>query len=449
MNLPAKHQIEAEFCRRSFAFFVKTFWHTIIPDPLVWNWHMEYLCDELQKVGMRVRDRKESEADLLINIPPGSSKSTIVSQMFPVWCWVIDDTIKLITASYSKSLSIRDAVKSRDIIRSDLFRLYFPDMLIKEDSDSKAMYETRNAGKRMATSVGGGIVGEHAHILIGDDMLNPKKEPTERQLNTANDFVDYLRTTRRINSKISVFILVMQRLHELDPAGHLLNKKDIRLKHICLPARLSPNVKPIELRDKYLGGLLDPVRLDEKDLADKLVGLGSYGFAGQYGQDPAPSGGGIIKKDWFLKISMDQLRTKAKQAEERLVWKFTIDGAYTSDPNNAQTAILCYAMLGNNMYIRKVLGVWEEMPDFIKTCYRFVTSNGYNNNSSIYVEPKATGLPIVHTMKRETDLNMIIDKAPTQDKISRTRAAAPFIESGRVYLITDEPDWIESFVMQC
>ena len=109
-------EINAEICKQDFFEFVKEFWHEVIPEPPVWNWHIEYLCGRLQEYGMRVVRREPKLSDLIINIPPGTSKSTIATVMFPAWLWTVDPTIRALTGSYSASLST-DAVKSRDIIR--------------------------------------------------------------------------------------------------------------------------------------------------------------------------------------------------------------------------------------------------------------------------------------------------------------------------------------------
>lgn len=435
-NLPQNYSIRAELCRRNFYFFLQEFWDVIIQEEPVYNWHIEYLCDQLQAVAERIKRREPTTGDWIINVPPGSTKSTIISQMFPVWCWVIDPSIKLITGSHSMTLATRDSMKSRDIIRSEKFVKYFPDLVIKSDSDNKTKYENDKTGVRIATSVGSFITGEHAHILIADDPLNGSEQPSDLALQRANDWVDYVATTRKLNAKVSVFICLMQRLHENDPSGHLLKTKKT-INHICLPALCTDDVKPLELKEKYIDGMLDPNRLSKEVLKDKLTGLGSYGYAGQYLQTPTPAGGGIIKKDWFASITMDELITRSKDKNEELVWNFTVDGAYTNDTNNDQSAIIAYTVFNGSLYVRACVAVWEELPDFIKTLTNFVYLNGYKNNSSIYIEPKATGLPMAQTLKRESSLNVILDKAPTVDKVARARAVAPFIESRRCYVVTN------------
>src|SRR5690606_9661214 len=128
------------------------------------------ICNKLQEIAQRVIDRQPKKADLIINVPPGCSKSTICTQIFPAWCWANDPTIKIISCSYSATLSTQHAVKSRDVLKSDKFKAYYGDKVtFKDDSDNKTLYENNQGGMRASTSVGGTITGMHAHIILIDD----------------------------------------------------------------------------------------------------------------------------------------------------------------------------------------------------------------------------------------------------------------------------------------
>src|ERR1700742_566109 len=105
-----------ELCRRSLFKFVQEVWDVIIPEDPVWNWHIEYLCNEIQQDILRVcrlpaerfmgvdlppKPREVKLHDDLINVPPGSSKSTIITVMAPAWAWTRDPTLRIVSASYS------------------------------------------------------------------------------------------------------------------------------------------------------------------------------------------------------------------------------------------------------------------------------------------------------------------------------------------------------------
>ena len=448
MNEAYLNKARAELCKRDFFEFVRYFWDTIIPEKPVYNWHIPYLCKELQQIGERVKQRLPKEHDLLINIPPGTTKTTICVIMYPAWIWTIDPTQRILTTSYSASLAHKSSVKAKDIIKSKKYKALYPKVEIRTDIDNKEHYQNTKGGERMSFGLGGSILGSHAHQIIVDDPLNIKEAQSDQIRDKTNENFDSVTSTRKVDKKLTPVITIMQRLHEDDTAGHILSQ-DTNVKHINLPAMDNGKIMPKFLKTKYKDGLLDPVRLDNEILSEMKKKLGSYGFAGQMMQEPAPSDGGLIKKDWFVYNTMDELITKSQGKE--LIWNYEVDGAFTSKKENAQSAILAWCMYENQMYIREVTGVWEEMPDFINTLKSFVARNGYTNSSKINIEAKATGLPIIHTLRRTTGLNVVEDKIKNKgaanDKISMVHSSIPFIESRKVVLI--KGDWNESFVLQC
>jgi len=314
INTPAL--IYRAMFRKSFYEFFKYFWGVISPETLVDNWHIKYLCDELQVVNARVVNRQPKLYDVIINIPPGTSKTSIVSVMYPVWCWTMDFTQRFITAGYSSSLSLESAELARELIRSQEFQTIYPELAIKADKDTKTNYkvikrETENkggltrevaGGNRFSTSVGGTLTGFHGHQLIVDDPLNPHEAQSKQIIHTTNNWIDQVLSTRKVDKEVSVTIIIMQRINQKDPTGHLLSKGKKNIKHICLPAELgeyAKDVKPQELVKYYTNGLLDPVRLNANILKESRADLGQYGYAGQMGQRPTPPGGGMFQVSKF------------------------------------------------------------------------------------------------------------------------------------------------------
>lgn len=171
--------IEREACKESFFEFVQSFWDVVIKEEPVYNWHIPYLCDELQKLSVSIVKREKKPYDLIINIPPGTTKSTITTIMFPAWLWTQDPSIRIITNSYSNDLSIEHSVKSRDIITSDKYKELFPEVVIRRDKSAKGAYENTATGARYTTSTGGTITGKHAHVIISDDPLNPSQAASD------------------------------------------------------------------------------------------------------------------------------------------------------------------------------------------------------------------------------------------------------------------------------
>ena len=119
---------------------------------------------------------------------------------------------------------------------------------------------------------------------------------------------------------------------------------------------------------------------------------------------------------------------------ENLVWNYRLDTAYTSNKANDPSALLAYATDGQYFYFRQVEQAWLEFPQLCEYIKTFVMQNGYSSASRIYIEPKASGKSIVQQIKQTTGLNVLEDKAPDTDKVTRANAVSAIVESGRVKL---------------
>jgi predicted phage terminase large subunit-like protein len=308
--------------RRFFNFFVY-FWPEYSNEPLDINWHIPFLCDEVQTVAERIAARKRKEYDLIINIPPGTTKTSIVSIMFVIWCWTKYHWMRFITASYVDKLSLESAEYAKDILKSDRFREMYPEIEMKPDKESKQNYKVQkrvfNANKRMAqilhggnrysTSVGGSMTGFHAHIPIVDDPIDPQGTDSAAELETVNKWMDETLSSRLVDKRISTTILIMQRLHQIDPSGYWLKSKKRKIRHICIPAEIvnyRDLVRPKSLIDMYSeDGLMDVVRMPWDVLHETKVRLGQYGYSGQMGQNPIPAEGGMFQVDKFGYLNME------------------------------------------------------------------------------------------------------------------------------------------------
>lgn len=309
--------VKRERNNRSLYHFIVCFWSEISNEKFKSNWHIEkVLCPELEKIAYRVANNLPKEYDLIFNVPPGTTKTMTVSIMFPVWCWTKWFWMRFITASHSAPLSLESAEHSRDLIRSDKFKIMYPELSIKEDKDAKGNFKIVKevqvsgqapyiiqGGNRYSTSVAGSVMGFHGHINIWDDLLDPLQAISEVQLATANYFLDHVLSMRKVDKAVTTMIGIMQRLHQDDPTGHALAKKEKKIRHISLPGEIRnyrEQVKPQELIKYYKDDLLDPVRMSWKILLEDMKpDLGQYGYAGQVGQKPTPPGGGMFKVDHF------------------------------------------------------------------------------------------------------------------------------------------------------
>lgn len=305
----SEENLLASISKESFYDFLVQFWDIIVEEPFVDNWHIKTLCDELQVVAERVFRNEPKEYDLVINIPPGSSKSTICSQAFPAWCWTRMPSAKFICASYAHQVALKDSLKTRDIVQSERYQKCF-DLSLREDENTKGLFTNTKTGFRLSVGVGGLVTGFHGHFLIPDDPINPEEAFSEAELRSANRWMTVTLPTRKVDKQVSVMILVQQRLHQADPSGEILARTNWPVKHLCLPGELTKMVQPADLAANYREGLMDPVRLPRAVLEKMQEELGAYGYASQVLQDPVPLGGGMFETDKLVLVddAMPMLR---------------------------------------------------------------------------------------------------------------------------------------------
>ena len=438
-----KFALEKKLCEMSFYEFFKAAWIVVEPAvPLSTNWHHKYICDTLQEECERIIAQKPKTKDIIINVPFRSTKSLIVTVMFPVWAWIKSPKLRFITSSYSAALSIELATKSRDIIFSDWFKKRWGDVFhIKKDQNLKERYENNFIGMRRATSVGGTVTGQGGDFLIVDDPLSPQMANSATERDNANEWYRTTFYSRLNQADIGVRIIIMQRVHEEDLSGFLLDRETrTKYKHICIPATNEDgNIKPKSLGKFYNqeNGLFWEDRFSKEVLDDYKSALGTYGYAGQLQQTPTPLDSGMIHKDWF---KIDRHR------KDEATVNFVIDPAYTANQKNDPSALLAYTYQDNKWQIVDCVNVHKEFPELVKFIPQWVKKNGYTPKSRIFVEPKASGKSIVQTLVRETGLNVKEDKPPTKDKVARVSDISASLESGRVSLLNG--DWNRDFLDQ-
>lgn len=263
----SEDELAASVCRDSYLEFLKEFWSEVSQEEPHWNWHIEYLCGEIQEALERVFRGEPRLYDLVINQPPGTTKSTVVTVMVLPWAWTRMPSFKMIGASYSGLLAADDhSLKARDVVKSEKYKRYFPEVEVRDDMDTRGNFHNTAGGWRYATGMTGAATGKHAHYIAVDDPLDPNQAASEAELARVNRWVTTVLSNRKVDKEVTLTALVMQRLHEGDPTGVMLRKK--RVKHIKLPAEVQDNPRPPELSQYYVDGLLDPKRLSRASIED-------------------------------------------------------------------------------------------------------------------------------------------------------------------------------------
>ena len=180
------------------------------------NFHIE-LAQTLERV------HKGEIKRLIINIPPRYGKTEIAVKMYISWCLAKNPRAKFIHLSYSDALALDNSSMTREYILSDAFQRIWQ-LTLKKDSQSRKKWYTTQGGGVYATASGGAITGFGAGnggAIIIDDPLKPDDALSDVRRGFINN--RYNTTIRsRVNDRDVPIIVIMQRLHEDDLSGYLL-----------------------------------------------------------------------------------------------------------------------------------------------------------------------------------------------------------------------------------
>lgn len=444
--------LERKIYRQSFFEFYKAAFCQLHPG-LAYddNWHAKYLCDILQEEAERVLAAKPREKDIIINIAPRSSKSMIITVIWPVWCWTLNPSFKTLTCSYADTIATNLSRLSRDLIDTNWFkRLYGSRVSLRKDLAGAGHYGTDQGGFRFAFGLDGSVTGMGGDFLIADDLQNPKKANSE--IERASTIERWNATiSNRINQlEIGSRVMVMQRLHLNDITGYRLdpklgNPQDIR--HICIPAEYDVEmVSPPELKKFYdlAGGLFWPSRFSPKVLNDERR-KGALYYAGQFQQRPVPLEGNLFKRAWFDIIEPEMVTRDVGKHPVH----FFIDTAFTEDNiENDPSGILTVFEKDGYIYVQNFVEVWYEFPKLVKFIGEYCLMNGYNSYSRIMIEPKASGKSVVQQIRAASRLNVMeIDgEWIKDDKVQRASSVSPIAEGRRVKII--KGSWNDAYLHQ-
>jgi len=373
---------------------------------------------------------------LIINIPPRYGKTELAVKNFIAWSLAKNPASKFIHLSYSDDLALDNSSQTKEYIESDAFQRLW-NMKLKKDAQGKKKWFNEQGGGVYATASGGAITGfgagvsdskEFSGAIIIDDPLKPDGASSELKRKAINE--RYNNTIRsRVNSRETPIIVIMQRLHEDDMSGYLLNGgSGEEWTHLCLPALDKDN------------NALYPAKHTFEEL-EQIRQANSYNFAGQYMQTPSPDEGGEWKKEWFI------IKDKAEIPLHTLKWELFIDGAYTKDTKNDPSGFQIGAKWNNSYVILSSIDKYLEMPELIKFIPTFIDASGVKVSLSL-VEPKASGKSIAQIIRTESRINITEIKSAfvNASKIENARACSSYIESGRVILV--KGTWNEAFLNQ-
>lgn len=426
-------EAERELCRRSFAYFIRRAWPQIIPDYLQWNWHMDAMADHLQALA----NGEIPSNRLLINVPPGASKSTVVGVMYSAWLWgpFGQPWHRYIGAAHEQGLAVRDNRLTRELITSKWYQRLWP-LALKGDQNEKLYFENEARGFRQACAVAS-MTGRRGHTIGLDDPLSPEKAHSDTEREKAIRVLSETIPTRLNDPATSAIVIVMQRLHELDPAGYVLSE-DLGYEHLCIPMEYEPNSTKAtcigwEDPRKEDGELMFPNRFPQEVVDRDKKALGSYAWAGQMQQRPSPAGGGIFKDEWWEYVSdLPRIKYRAIYA----------DTAQKTKEESDYTVFECWGATetGQPILLDMVRGKFEA-PELLERARAFWAKHSAQKDKgalrAFKVEDKVSGTGLIQTLRREGLPVVAIQR--NKDKVTRAHDVAPVAEAGNVLLYRECP----------
>ncbi|HEX4605333.1 MAG TPA: phage terminase large subunit, partial [Candidatus Angelobacter sp.] len=444
-------QVDAEKPSPAFALtlsdFVKEAWSILEPvSTLVWNWHLDLICDYLTLVrdnNFKQQCGTELEG-IIFNVPPRTMKSLLISVFFPVWVWTTGPSRRFMFVSYSEKLSTQHSIFRRNVIESPWYQKRWGTVFsLSRDQNVKSHYENSSRGAMFSTGMQATATGMGGDILVFDDPLNPEQAISQLEREAVNLRFDATFRSRINDPATGVKIIIMQRLHELDLTGHVLGREGHRWKHVSLPAIAEKDevLKSPSSRRRYLrraGKLLWPARLPQSFLDSQRIGMGSWAFSGQYQQSPAPLSGGIIQRQWV------RFYRQLPESFEFMVqsWDCTFSGGSDNDFVAGQVWARSrgkYYMLPYRTYDRLDFGPTMAA---IKACH-----GKFPRAHAILIEDKANGPAIISELQKE--IPGIVAVNPEGGKIARAQATAPLWEAGSIELPDPQvfaANWVEDYV---
>ena len=419
--------------RSDLSLFVRKVFATVSPnDAFKPNWHIEAIAHELTRCHAGENRR------LLITQPPRSLKSICASVAFPAWALGHDPTQRFLCVSYSEGLANELTRQFRMVTESEWYRRVFPGMRLKTETRTEAI--TTRGGGRVALSVGGSITGRGADFIIIDDPLKAEDGASETARKRVIDWYHGTLSTRLNDKERGVIILVMQRLHQEDLAGFVIERggwHQLNLPAIATDDQAVP-VGPDEMYHRKAGSILHPERESRETLERIKAEIGSLQFSAQYQQSPVPPEGNLVKREWLRYYDTAPSRGPGI----RIVQSWDI--ATTTDERNDWSVCTTWAIKQKNFYL---LDVWRARVEFPALRRKIVNLALAHQAGTVLIEKAGPGLQLVQELRNDQTRGFPrpIGIVPEGDKWMRMEAQTPRFEAGHV-LLPEEAAWLADFL---
>ncbi len=368
---------------------------------------------------------------LLINQPPRSLKSICVSVAYVAWLLGHDPTRRIIVVSYSNEFAAELHRQFRMVIDAPWYRALFP-----------ATRPAKDSGTELVTSVGGTLPGRGADLIIVDDPLKAEEAMSEPARRRVIDWYGGTLVSRLNDKEKGPIVVVMQRLHENDLAGHLLGQGG--WEHLDLPAiAVEDSVIPIgdgKLFTRRQGEVLHAERESHAVLERIKAEIGSLMFSAQYQQRPVPLEGNLVKRDWFR--FYDQ---PPQPGPGHLVVQ-SWDIAMMTGEANDYSVCTTWRMVKADYYLIDVFRARLQYPALRRKIASLVARYG---TETILIEKAGPGLTLLQDLRSDLPIGMTrpIGIKPDGSKVERMVAQSAKIEAGHVHL-PKQATWLDSFLLE-
>ena len=397
------------------------------------NWHLELICAKLEAV------KRGEIKRLIVMMCPRSLKSHCVSVAFPAFLLGHDPYLRMMCVSYGQDLADTLARACRAVMLSPFYNRLFPQSALLGGKQSVGEFTTAAGGYRFATSVGGTVTGRGADIIIVDDPQKPDDAMSDARRRSTNEWYDGTLFPRLNDKATGAIIVVMQRLHEDDLVGHLLQQEGwevVRLPSIAEEEQVFHHDTIFGPRRiiRRPGDVLHPARDDLATLMEIKRNGGEYHWASQHQQNPAPAGGGLVKRAWFQ--TYDALKPPKF---ERIVqsWDCAISVGELADYSVCTT----WGVFEKRAYLVNVFRKRLAYPDLMRAV---IEQRNFYDASVVLIEDQASGKQLLQEFAwaRVAGIKAYM---PQGDKVMRMHAQTDMVEGGFVFVPTTVP-WLAAYI---
>jgi predicted phage terminase large subunit-like protein len=319
------------------------------------------------------------------------------------------------------------------------YKALFPTRL----SERKAVndFTTTKQGTRMATSVGGVLTGRGADIIIIDDPLKPDDALSETKRKAVNEWYDNTLLSRLNDKTAGAIIMIMQRLHQDDLVGHVLDQDDWEIVRFPAIAEedeyyvIESVLGKAEFR-RAEGEALHPAREPLTTLARMRESMGEYNFASQYQQSPMAKGGAVVKTSWIQHYDEADLPPFYAPYQS---WDTANKASELSDYSVCTT----WGYHDKKFYLLDVLRKRLNYPELRRAVIDQARRFGVTN---IIIEDRASGTQLIQDLQAEGLMGVIAYGPPAgTDKLMRLHAQTALFENGNV-LLPRQKHWVQDYI---